>query len=316
MSAPESSSTFMPISSCRYTSSSPGGSSSSNGEKTYRPRSSSASLRSVTSENLTIMPALNGRAASIVSVRSSAASPLASPMKTRRPDANTASGASVSGSIATSPRIPCALRIRPTIANAWAVMLGLFVARRRGLGLKRRLFLCRALGKRNCGCLQLDAKPLLMTPLQHTGATKQRANRVARLGPDAKPVVGALFVDGETTLSLTGSVLADDLDELAVARALRIGDYDAVHWCLLPPYSAESNSYHRPSPWCGLVMLRAHRTAGVSGEHPVLQKSGCSTAFQTYQASVAFQPSHRLPEPSSSSSSASRGTDREDDSRR
>ena len=84
-----------------------------------------------------------------------------------------------------------------------------------------------------------------MTALKNSSAAQKRANSIAWLRANAEPVVGSLFVDGETTLSLTRSVLADDLDELSVARALRVGDDDAIDRGLFPPDTAETNSYHR-----------------------------------------------------------------------
>src|SRR5215207_3664093 len=115
---------------------------------------------------------------------------------------------------------------------------------RRGVSLKSSHLFSAPLWKRNCCGLQLDAKSLLVTTLENSRTAKKRANRITGLRANAKPVVRALFVDVETTLCLTRSVLADDLDELSVARALRVGDDDAVHRGFLPPNAAETNSYH------------------------------------------------------------------------
>src|SRR3954471_6875442 len=56
------------------------------------------------------------------SARLGARSPSAVPAKTRRPDAKTASGSSVIVSTTTSPRMPCALRTRPTMMNSGLVI--------------------------------------------------------------------------------------------------------------------------------------------------------------------------------------------------
>ena len=69
-----------------------------------------------------------------------------------------------------------------------------------------------------------------MTTLQNTGAAKKRTNRVARLCANAEPVIGALFVHGETTLCHARSILANYLDELPVTRTLRVGDDNTVRW--------------------------------------------------------------------------------------
>src|SRR5205085_9646885 len=70
-------------------------------------------------------PFLNGFDSAMVRVgisstpltsRVGARSPLGVPAKARLPDAKITSGLSVRGSTTTSPRIPCALRISPTIA--------------------------------------------------------------------------------------------------------------------------------------------------------------------------------------------------------
>src|SRR5687767_14453163 len=171
----------------------------------------------------TSRPSRNGRTASTASsAPSRARSPPAVPAKTRRPGANTASGASVNGSTTTSPRMPCAFRIRPTIANSGDSMLLLFFYRDRGRGALRRA-------------------SRFVARLQDAGAAKQRANGVGRLRADIEPVVRALGLHGERVLRLPGRILADDLDELAVARALRVGDDDAVHRGFLPPNAAETN---------------------------------------------------------------------------
>ncbi len=113
------------------------------------------------------------------------------------------------------------------------------------IGMKCSFLFGSSLRQRDRRLLELDAKSLLMTSLENAGPPQQGANGVARLSADAEPVVRTLLVHRETALRLTRSVLADDLDELSVARTLRVGDDDAVYGCLFPPNAAESNSYHR-----------------------------------------------------------------------
>src|SRR5882762_8341937 len=98
-----------------------------------------------------------------------ARSPFEVPAKTRLPDAKTTSGLSVRGSITTSPRIPCALRISPTIAYSGS-----------GIGEKGALgaggCFVRLLADGNSDNLALDAESLLVAVLEHTRAPKERAN--------------------------------------------------------------------------------------------------------------------------------------------
>src|SRR6266508_1157908 len=113
-------------------------------------------------------PPLKGRddsTTSDVAGSSAGTSPLRSPANTRRPSAKTASGASVSGSTTTSPRIPCAFRIIPTTANAGSGMLRLAgLRRRRGVSrLERPLLFLGALGQWDGGLLPLNAEALLVT---------------------------------------------------------------------------------------------------------------------------------------------------------
>src|SRR5215210_2473900 len=111
--------------------------------------------------------------------RGVARSPLESPAKTRLPDAKTTSGLLVRGSTTTSPRIPCALRISPTIAYSGPDIAGA------GLCPGGRLFF-RSFRQRNRCRLELDAESLLVTPLEHAGAPKERPYGVAWLGADAE----------------------------------------------------------------------------------------------------------------------------------
>ena len=57
-------------------------------------------------------------------------------------------------------------------------------------------------------------------------------------------MVGSRLVDLERALTLSGSVLADDLDELPVARTLRISDENSIERRIFPPDTAEANLYH------------------------------------------------------------------------
>jgi hypothetical protein len=63
--------------------------------------------------------------------------------------------------------------------------------------------------------------------------------------PTESQYVAALGVHVELLLvALPGRVLADDLDELAVARALAVGDDDAVGRGLLAADAAEADANH------------------------------------------------------------------------
>src|SRR6266516_980918 len=230
----------------RYTSSSSSGGSSLNGASKYRPRQRSALSRSANSSNLTMSPFLNGLDSATVSVgtsstpltsRAGAKSPLGVPAKTRLPHAKITSGLSVRGSTMTSPRIPCALRISPTIAysgsdigelstlDAGACFFGLF-------------------GDRNSVGFALDAEPLLVASFEYSGPSKERPDRIRWLGTEIEPVIGSRLVDLERTLTLPRCVLADDLDELPIARTLRVSNENTVERRIFPPNAAETNLYH------------------------------------------------------------------------
>jgi hypothetical protein len=129
------------------------------------------------------------------------------------------------------------------LSHAWGSSLRLGDLRRLCVALIRRRF-----NNRNRRCTQLSAESRFMTATQNSCASEQRANCVAWLRSDTQPIVGALFVHFESPFGLPGSVLTDDLDELPIARALRIGDDDTIDWCLFPPNAAETNSYHGYSP--------------------------------------------------------------------
>src|SRR5919107_3735732 len=101
-----------------------------------------------------------------------------------------------------------------------------------------------ALRERDGVGLQLRREARLVAGLQHARLPEQRADGVARLRADVEPVVGAVGLHAQPTLALAGSVLPDDLDELPVARALRVGDDDAVDRRLLATDTAETNANH------------------------------------------------------------------------
>ena len=56
-----------------------------------------------------------------------------------------------------------------------------------------------------------------------------------------EPVVHTLGVQVERIVTGPRLILADDLDELAVARALGVGDDDAVHGGLFTAHAAETD---------------------------------------------------------------------------
>src|SRR5690348_1416606 len=185
-------------------------------------------------------------------------SPSAVPAKRRRPAEKTSAGASVSGSTMTSPRIPCALRNRPTIMSSGVVTS-------RSLG---RL----AAGHRHRRCLPPGRNPHLVPRAKDASLPQQRARRIGRLGADVEPVGRACRIDLQSTLGLTRIVMTDSLDEATIARALRVCDDDAIERELLPPDPAESNFHHeRVSKgwWYTNPGLIAH--SGISGAHPERQ---------------------------------------------
>src|SRR6185436_9978787 len=133
------------------------------------------------SSNWTMSPFLKGFDDAIVSLGGSstppsmfagARSPLVVPAKTRLPAAKTTSGLSVRGSTTTSPRIPCALRISPTIAYSDA-----------GIAEESP-----ALGGRfgfadwNSSALSLHPHTQLVARFGEGGAPTERPDGVGRLG--------------------------------------------------------------------------------------------------------------------------------------
>ena len=130
---------------------------------------------------------------------------------------------------------------------------------------------------------------------QQAGATQKRAHRITRLSSDAKPVVGTRFVDLETTLAavLARSVLADDLDELAVTRTLRVGDDDAIDWCFFPPDSAETNSYHQ------YISREGSRAAAGSSRRRRFRRAPASSRLNLLPA-AEYSRHHRHSHPAAS----------------
>src|SRR5438270_1804030 len=151
-------------------------------------------------------PFLNGLDADTVSVgtsstpltsRAGARSPVAVPAKTRLPGAKITSGLSVRASTTTSPRIPCALRISPTIAYSDAGIVGEPAA----LGGR----FVGSFAERNRFSLALDTESLLVTLPENTGAPKERAHGVGGLSAEVEPMVCSCLVDLQRALSLSGS---------------------------------------------------------------------------------------------------------------
>jgi hypothetical protein len=119
---------------------------------------------------------------------------------------------------------------------------GALTTRHSGRGLGGRGLLLRALGKRHGGGVQAAGEHALVARLEDAGLAQERARGVARLCADLEPVERALHVDVQRALTLTGSVLADDLEELAVARAARVGDDEAVEGGLLAAATTETDT--------------------------------------------------------------------------
>jgi hypothetical protein len=168
--------------------------------------------------------------------------------------AKTAAGASVSGSRSSSPRIPCALRSRPTSMSSGGVILPLG-ARRLGRTFGGRCFGIRPLAPRNGAPDPARAGAPLVPHLQHSGLTQERSHRVRRLRANAEPVIRALGIHVQTTLCLPRVVVPDRLDEAPIARAPYVSHHDAIHRSLFPPHTAKSNPYHflrSPSRGCSV----------------------------------------------------------------
>src|SRR5687768_16789778 len=117
------------------------------------------------------------------------------------------------------------------------------------------------LGERDGVRLELGGETRLVTGLEHARLAEQRAHGVARQRADVEPVVGPVGLDVQRVLRRTGRVLADDLDELAVARALGIGDDDAVRRSLLAADAAEANANcHGTLPdWSSVLLPSSSR---------------------------------------------------------
>src|SRR5690349_7906486 len=97
------------------------------------------------------------------------------------------------------------------------------------------------IGKRHRRGSELATESCFVTALQHTGLAKQRADRVGRLCAAIEPIVDAVVLQIERLLTLTRSILADHFDELAVARAARVGDDDTVRRLLFAPGTTQAD---------------------------------------------------------------------------
>src|SRR5690242_10169237 len=122
------------------------------------------------------------------------------------------------GSTTSSPRMPCALRTLPTITNAASgpeLAAALMRSPLGGAALGR----VGALAHRHRTRRERAAKPLLVACLEDAGPTQERAHGVRRQSAIVEPIVHALGAQVERILTLSGSILSDDLDELPIARA-------------------------------------------------------------------------------------------------
>src|SRR5262249_37910064 len=102
-----------------------------------------------------------------------------------------------------------------------------------------------------------------------TGATKQRPHSIRWLRTVVEPVVHAVVLQIQRLLTLTRRVLTNDLQELAVARALRVRDHDTKRRLLFPAGAPEANLDHRAFTLHGFVERRAHRVLAVRRAAPV-----------------------------------------------
>src|SRR5262249_18326447 len=125
------------------------------------------------------------------------------------------------------------------------------------------------LGHRHGRRSELTAEALLVPRLEHARLAEQRAHRVGGLRAAVEPVVHAIGLEVQRLLARTRSVLPDDLDELAVARAARVGDDDAVHGLLLATRTTQANLDGHYDFLIGvLVLLRAPRGSAICRSHP------------------------------------------------
>ena len=88
---------------------------------------------------------------------------------------------------------------------------------------------------RHGGRVQLASETRLVARLEDAGLAKQRAHGVRRLRAVVEPVVDAIALEIERRLTRTRSVLADDFDELAVARARESATTIRYMGCFLRP---------------------------------------------------------------------------------
>jgi len=94
---------------------------------------------------------------------------------------------------------------------------------------------------RNRRGLQLGREARFVALLQEARLAEQRADGVRGLRADVEPVIDPVHVEVQRSVARAGLILADDLDELAVARALRVGNDDTVHGGLFPANAAQAN---------------------------------------------------------------------------
>src|SRR5580765_7427345 len=114
--------------------------------------------------------------------------------------------------------MPCALRTRPTIVNSGAATSLARAARGGVLAL---------LAHRNRRRVELAREPRFVPLLEQPRLAQEGTHGVARLGTHIEPVVRSLGIQLNGLVALTRKVLADVLDEPAIARARRLGDDNA-----------------------------------------------------------------------------------------
>src|SRR5688572_29811472 len=110
----------------------------------------------------------------------------------------------------------------------------------------------------------------LVAGLHDAGLSQERADGVGRLRAAIEPEVRAILVELQCLLTRPRRVLAEDLEELAVARRTAIGDDDAVGRGLLAAVATETDTNgHAVIPretGCGYC-ARLIAMSGVSGTH-------------------------------------------------
>src|SRR6185312_11480936 len=137
----------------------------------------------------------------------------------------------------------------------------------------------------------------LVPRLEDAGFAEERAHGVGGLSAVVEPVVDARRIEVQRLFALTRRVLAEDLDEAPVARALRVGDDDAIERLLFPPGAAETNLHgHCTVLMRVLVLRRAHRAAA---NRPRAPGTAVGRKCRLMSDALVQRPTSHVPRPTS-----------------